>query len=83
MTHDAVPSRAQAETEIEDLPSRRLGDPSIGSPPPTAGSAAPSRAARYGDGAVIACDNLVRIYKAADLEVVALQGLDLLVEAAR
>ena len=31
-------------------------------------------------GAVIACDGLVRIYKLADLEVVALQGLDLLVE---
>jgi ABC-type lipoprotein export system ATPase subunit len=27
------------------------------------------------------CDNLVKIYKVADLEVVALQGLDLLVEA--
>ena len=26
------------------------------------------------------CDNLVKIYKVADLEVVALQGLDLLVE---
>jgi ABC-type lipoprotein export system ATPase subunit len=35
---------------------------------------------RYGDGAVIACDGLVRIYKLADLEVVALQGLDLLVD---
>ncbi|HEX7950578.1 MAG TPA: ABC transporter ATP-binding protein [Candidatus Limnocylindrales bacterium] len=35
---------------------------------------------RFGDGAVIACDNLVRIYKIADLEVVALQGLDLLVD---
>jgi ABC-type lipoprotein export system ATPase subunit len=34
---------------------------------------------RYGDGSVIACDGLVRIYKVADLEVVALQGLDLLV----
>jgi ABC-type lipoprotein export system ATPase subunit len=30
---------------------------------------------------VIVCDNLVKIYKVADLEVVALQGLDLLVEA--
>jgi ABC-type lipoprotein export system ATPase subunit len=36
--------------------------------------------ARYGEGALIVCDNLVRIYKVADLEVVALQGLDLLVE---
>jgi ABC-type lipoprotein export system ATPase subunit len=29
----------------------------------------------------IVCDNLVKIYKVADLEVVALQGLDLVVEA--
>ena len=36
--------------------------------------------ARYGDHAAIVCDNLVKIYKVADLEVVALQGLDLLVE---
>jgi len=33
-----------------------------------------------GDGALIACDNLVRIFKVADLEAVALQGLDLTVE---
>jgi ABC-type lipoprotein export system ATPase subunit len=31
--------------------------------------------------AFIECDNLVKIYKIADLEVVALQGLDLVVEA--
>ena len=37
--------------------------------------------ARYGEGALIVCDNLVRIYKVADLEVVALQGLDLLIES--
>jgi ABC-type lipoprotein export system ATPase subunit len=36
--------------------------------------------AGYGDGAVIFCDNLVRIFKIADLEAVALQGLDLVVE---
>ena len=35
---------------------------------------------RYGDQALIVCDNLVKIYKVADLEVVALQGLDLLIE---
>ncbi|HET7637088.1 MAG TPA: ABC transporter ATP-binding protein [Candidatus Limnocylindria bacterium] len=34
----------------------------------------------YGADAQIACDNMVKIYKVADLEVVALQGLDLLVE---
>jgi ABC-type lipoprotein export system ATPase subunit len=32
------------------------------------------------DGAMIVCDNLVKIYKVANLEVVALQGLDLVVE---
>jgi ABC-type lipoprotein export system ATPase subunit len=37
--------------------------------------------AAHGDGALIVCDNLVKIYKVADLEVVALQGLDLVVEA--
>ncbi len=33
------------------------------------------------DAAVIVCDNLVKIYKQADLEVIALQGLDLVVDA--
>jgi ABC-type lipoprotein export system ATPase subunit len=36
---------------------------------------------RYGDKSLIVCDNLVKIYKVADLEVVALQGLDLLIES--
>ena len=31
------------------------------------------------NGAVIVCENLVKIYKVADLEVVALQGLDIIV----
>ena len=35
---------------------------------------------QFGDGAQIICDNLVKIYKIAELEVVALQGLDLIVE---
>ena len=35
--------------------------------------------ARVGDGRQIVCEGLVRIYKVADLEVVALQGLDLVV----
>ena len=35
---------------------------------------------RPGDGRQIVCEGLVRIYKVADLEVVALQGLDLLVQ---
>ena len=80
MTHDAVPSPAPAQTEIEDLPTRHLGDPAGRPPPPSQAPSTPARAARYGDGAVIACDGLVRIYKQAELEVVALQGLDLLVD---
>ncbi len=46
----------------------------------TARTVPQSRRPRY-DGPLIACDNLVRIYKVANLEVVALQGLDLQVEA--
>ena len=34
----------------------------------------------FGGDSLIVCDNLVKIYKIADLEVVALQGLDLLVD---
>ena len=35
----------------------------------------------FGSNSLIICDNLVKIYKVADLEVVALQGLDLVVAA--
>jgi ABC-type lipoprotein export system ATPase subunit len=35
---------------------------------------------RQAGGALIVCENLVKIYKVADLEVVALQGLDLVVD---
>jgi ABC-type lipoprotein export system ATPase subunit len=54
-----------------------------GSRPTTADTAslASPRRPRYGEGALISCDNLVKIFKIADLEVVALQGLDLLVKA--
>ena len=61
--------------EIVDLPS--------GAAPVEAGPAFAPRGPRrrlFGEGAQIACDNLVKIYKVADLEVVALQGLDLLVD---
>jgi len=44
--------------------------------------AAAMQRAVYGADALIACDGLVKIFKVADLEVVALQGLDLLVEEA-
>jgi ABC-type lipoprotein export system ATPase subunit len=62
-----------ARADIVDLP---------GTAPVEAGPTfAPGpRRSRFGEGAQIACDNLVKIYKVADLEVVALQGLDLLVE---
>jgi ABC-type lipoprotein export system ATPase subunit len=39
-----------------------------------------ARADQFGGDAVIVCDNLVKIFQVADLEVVALQGLDLVVE---
>jgi putative ABC transport system ATP-binding protein len=44
------------------------------------GAAAAERRPSFGAGSQIVCDNLVKIYKVADLEVVALQSLDLLVE---
>ncbi|MGQ0608913.1 MAG: ABC transporter ATP-binding protein [Chloroflexota bacterium] len=62
--------------DIVDLP---------GAAPVEAGPAFAPRGPRrrlFGEGAQIACDNLVKIYKVADLEVVALQGLDLLVDPA-
>jgi ABC-type lipoprotein export system ATPase subunit len=71
---------SQGGPEIEELPSPGRGR---GSAPPAAeparvGLGGPKRP-RYGEGALISCDNLVKIFKIADLEVVALQGLDLLV----
>src|SRR5688572_19733051 len=54
-----------------------------GTAPVEAGPAFSPRGPRrrlFGEGSQIACDNLVKIYNVADLEVVALQGLDLLVE---
>lgn len=42
--------------------------------------AATAERPQFGAGAEIICDNLVKIYKIANLEVVALQGLDLTVE---
>jgi ABC-type lipoprotein export system ATPase subunit len=43
------------------------------------GDAARSAGADYGDGALIVCDRLVRIYSAEGIEVQALQGLDLVI----
>lgn len=42
--------------------------------------AAHAERVQFGAGAQIVCDNLVKIYKIAELEVVALQGLDLVVQ---
>ncbi len=66
--------------EIEELPptGRGRGSALPASAPASAGFGGPKRP-RYGEGALISCDNLVKIFKIADLEVVALQGLDLLV----
>jgi ABC-type lipoprotein export system ATPase subunit len=93
MTDPTRPAAADGgRPDIQDLPARGRGGPAAtglpgtalvgASPPSMAAPAAAARPARrrFGDGALIACDNLVRIYKVADLEVVALQGLDLLVE---
>ena len=43
--------------------------------------AAPDREPEYGHDALVICDNLVRIYQTESVEVQALQGLDLLVNA--
>jgi ABC-type lipoprotein export system ATPase subunit len=59
-------------TDLVDLPEGALSTESV--------RVAVQRSRPHGDGALIVCDNLVKIYKVADLEVVALQGLDLLVE---
>ncbi len=81
MTFDA--GRSPGSSGVTDLAAPELVDlptPSRpGAPAALEAPAKPTRA-RFGEGHQIVCDNLVRIYKVADLEVVALQGLDLLVE---
>ena len=69
--------------EVVDLPARELGrDGGRATSQPPAFPASVRRTPAIAPGsALIVCDNLVKIYKVADLEVVALQGLDLLVEA--
>ncbi len=71
MTDPAGWVPAHGGASLHDIdPSGRASPPAI---------PVPRRVAAWGEGARIVCDNLVRIYKVADLEVVALQGLDLLV----
>ncbi len=68
----------------EPQPPRAAGPPA-GASDPAAFSALTADAMRvhadYGAGALIVCDRLVRIYTAEGIEVQALQGLDLVVEA--
>jgi ABC-type lipoprotein export system ATPase subunit len=74
----------EQDAQIVDLPagdSRRPGLPGGIATLAPRPSISPRPRAMAGDEALIVCDNLVKIYKVADLEVVALQGLDLLVEA--
>ncbi len=61
--------------ELVDLPAGALAPEALHS-----ALLAPNAPRPHREGARIVCDNLVKIYKVADLEVVALQGLDLIVE---
>src|SRR6185436_12826141 len=81
---DPEPDDGAAEVEIIDLPRRGPGEPASGGSEPAKPALPRSEArhrlaARAADGRQIVCEGLVRIYKVADLEVVALQGLDLVV----
>jgi ABC-type lipoprotein export system ATPase subunit len=76
---DGTPSAARTFGTSAGAASR--SSPDAGSASARSAAAGARGRARFGDGAQIVCDNLVRIYKVADLEVVALQGLDLLVNA--
>src|SRR6476469_494919 len=72
----------QQDAEIVDLPSGGHGPgTAVADRVDSLGLPASRRrsVARAGDGRQIVCEGLVRIYKVADLEVVALQGLDLVV----
>lgn len=62
--------------EIVDYPTRSLSSRATGRS--SSRQDEPGRHAAAGP--LIVCENLVKIYKVADLEVVALQGLDLLVQ---
>ena len=68
--------------ELEELPAggRAPAMPHGVPPAPIQGPGSLPARRPLGDRGLIVCDNLVKIYKVADLEVVALQGLDMLVE---
>jgi len=75
--HEPTTWSGEPAPQIEELPPPGSARPAPASSLPTALSR--QNRPRYGEGALISCDNLVKIFKVADLEVVALQGLDLLV----
>src|SRR3954452_10806469 len=78
-------SRGSVDARLGSTLGTRFGDAPVIDParplPGLADLEAAGRRAttRVTDGRQIACEGLVRIYKVADLEVVALQGLDLVV----
>jgi ABC-type lipoprotein export system ATPase subunit len=80
---DVRDEMSDPRSEIVDLPREAPPPNAAAWTAPTDAPAPEARAARarkrFGEGALIVCDNLVKIFKVADLEVVALQGLDLLV----
>ena len=76
-----VPHMNRLRDDIVDLPAGTgIAEEVKGRESPWAARPTPTRGPAFGAGSAIICDNLVKIYKVADLEVVALQGLDLLVE---
>jgi ATPase subunit of ABC transporter with duplicated ATPase domains len=70
-----VPAGVEDFEEIQDI-----ADGEIVEMAPRAGVVSQRPEPMAPDEALIVCDNLVKIYKVANLEVVALQGLDLLVD---
>ena len=71
------------DIEVIDLPTTRIGDPAPARDADrdrVAAATTPPAVRRGSSEAAILCEGLVRIYKVADLEVVALQGLDLQVK---
>ena len=78
-----APPGSTVGTRFGNAPVVDPAAPSAGMLPSLAAPGRKRTAARAGDGRQIVCEGLVRIYKVADLEVVALQGLDLVVERRR
>ena len=78
---DRGQDRTTARRDREPASRRMMGEAMAGSELDELTSAASAEHADYGDGALIVCDRLVRIYLAEGIEVQALQGLDLVVAA--